>query len=39
MEAKYYQIELELVDVESNETVWMGQKKIKKIVERRKNKM
>jgi hypothetical protein len=32
---KYYQIELELVDIESNEKVWIGQKKIKKLVKQR----
>lgn len=33
---RYYQIELELVDMESNEKVWIGQKKIKKLVRRSK---
>lgn len=33
---KYYQIELELIDLESNEKVWIGQKKIKKLVKSRK---
>ena len=33
-QVKYYQVELELVDIESNEKVWIGQKKIKKVVER-----
>lgn len=31
---KYYQVELELINIESGEKVWMGQKKIKKVVER-----
>ncbi|MDI6641500.1 MAG: penicillin-binding protein activator LpoB [Elusimicrobiota bacterium] len=31
---KYYQVELELIDLESNEKTWIGQKKIKKIVKR-----
>jgi uncharacterized protein (TIGR02722 family) len=34
-QVKYYQIELELVDIESNEKVWIGQKKIKKLVKQR----
>ncbi|PIY17802.1 MAG: penicillin-binding protein activator LpoB [Elusimicrobia bacterium CG_4_10_14_3_um_filter_49_12_50_7] len=33
---RYYQIELELIDMESNEKVWIGQKKIKKLVKRSK---
>ncbi len=32
----FYQVELELVKVESGEKVWIGQKKIKKLVERRR---
>lgn len=35
---KYYQIELELIDMATNEKVWIGQKKIKKLVERSKHK-
>ncbi|MCS7230813.1 MAG: penicillin-binding protein activator LpoB [Elusimicrobiota bacterium] len=31
---KYYQVELELVKILTNEKVWIGQKKIKKLVER-----
>ncbi len=31
---KYYQVDLELVNMETNEKVWIGQKKIKKLVER-----
>lgn len=33
---KYYQVELELIDMGTNEKVWIGQKKIKKLVERKK---
>lgn len=29
----FYQTDLELIDLETNEKVWMGQKKIKKVVE------
>ena len=32
---KYYQVELELINLETNETVWIGQKKIKKVVSRK----
>ncbi|OGS21463.1 MAG: penicillin-binding protein activator LpoB [Elusimicrobia bacterium RIFOXYA2_FULL_39_19] len=31
---KYYQVELELIDLANNEKVWIGQKKIKKVVKR-----
>ena len=31
---KYYQVELELINIETGEKVWMGQKKIKKVIER-----
>ncbi len=31
---KYYQVELEMVDILSHEKVWIGQKKIKKYVKR-----
>jgi len=31
---KYYQIELEMINILTNEKVWIGQKKIKKVVER-----
>jgi uncharacterized protein (TIGR02722 family) len=34
-QVRYYQVELEMVDLESNEKVWIGQKKIKKLVEQR----
>lgn len=33
--AVFYTINLELVDVESNQKVWIGNKKIKKLIERR----
>ncbi len=32
----YYQVDLELVQIESTEKVWIGSKKIKKIIERSK---
>ncbi len=35
---KYYQVELELIDMANNEKVWIGQKKIKKIVQRKRTK-
>lgn len=38
MQVRYYQIELELIDIETNEKVWIGQKKIKKIIKRRGSK-
>ncbi len=37
-QVKYYQVDLELINVESNDTVWMGTKKIKKFVETKKYK-
>jgi len=30
----YYQVSMKLVEIESNRTVWIGEKKIKKYVER-----
>jgi len=33
LQAKYYQVDLQLVHLESNETVWMGNKEIMKLVE------
>lgn len=30
---RFYQVELELINLENNEKVWIGQKKIKKVVE------
>lgn len=38
-ELKYYQVELEMIDIETNEKVWIGQKKIKKVVARKKYKV
>jgi len=35
----YYQVDLELINIETNEKVWMGQKKIKKWISREKFKM
>lgn len=35
---KYYQVELEAIDILTNEKVWIGQKKIKKLVQRPKAK-
>jgi hypothetical protein len=32
---KYYQIELEMIDMLTNEKAWLGQKKIKKTVSRK----
>jgi uncharacterized protein (TIGR02722 family) len=37
-EVKYYQVELELIDMLTNEKVWIGQKKIKKLVKYSKRK-
>jgi uncharacterized protein (TIGR02722 family) len=31
---RYYQVELELIDIETNEKTWIGQKKLKKLVSR-----
>ena len=36
--AKYYQVDMELINIESNEKVWVGSQKIKKIIERKKTK-
>jgi uncharacterized protein (TIGR02722 family) len=35
---KYYQVELEAINILTNEKVWIGQKKIKKLVQRPKSK-
>lgn len=35
---KYYQVELELINIETNEKAWIGQKKIKKLVKKSKYK-
>ena len=32
----YYQVNMELVDLESNTKVWLGDKKIKKAIEQKK---
>lgn len=37
-EVRYYQVELELIDVLTNEKAWIGQKKIKKLVKHPKRK-
>ncbi len=36
VKAVFYQVDLELVDLESNVKTWYGQKKIKKVVERKR---
>jgi len=33
-QVKYYQVELEMINILTNEKVWIGQKKIKKLVDR-----
>ncbi|ADU65188.1 penicillin-binding protein activator LpoB [Desulfurispirillum indicum] len=33
-QVKYYQVDLSLTDLESNRIVWIGQKKIRKLIER-----
>ncbi len=33
-EVKFYQVDMELIDLQSNEKVWMETKKIKKVIER-----
>jgi uncharacterized protein (TIGR02722 family) len=38
-QVRFYQIELELVDLESNRKVWIGQKKLKKLVTRPRAKL
>ena len=35
--ATFYQVDLELIDLESNEKSWIGQKKIKKVIERKRS--
>ncbi len=37
-ELKYYQVDLEMINIETNEKVWIGQKKIKKVVAKKKYK-
>jgi uncharacterized protein (TIGR02722 family) len=36
---RFYQVELELINLETNEKVWIGQKKIKKVVEQSRYRM
>ena len=36
--AKFYQVDMELISVETNEKVWIGSKEIKKIVQKSKTK-
>ncbi|MCD4819743.1 MAG: penicillin-binding protein activator LpoB [Candidatus Cloacimonetes bacterium] len=36
--AKFYQIDMELINIESNEKVWIGQKEIKKLISQSKTK-
>lgn len=38
-QVKFYQVDMHLVEIESNETVWMGQKSIKKLVTQAKYKL
>ncbi len=35
-EVRFYQVELEMIAIETNEKVWIGQKKVKKLVEQRR---
>jgi hypothetical protein len=35
--AVFYQVDLQMVDLESNAKVWFGQKKIKKVVEKKRS--
>ena len=32
----YYQVDLTLTNIETNEKIWLGQKKIKKLIERKR---
>ena len=34
--AMFYQVDLQMVDLESNAKVWFGQKKIKKVIEKKR---
>lgn len=34
--AVFYQVDMELISIETNEKVWLGQKEIKKVIEQRK---
>ncbi len=33
-EVRFYQVSLEMIDLETNSKVWIGQKKIKKLVKK-----
>jgi len=35
--AVFYQVDLQMVDLENNAKVWYGQKKIKKVVEKKRS--
>jgi hypothetical protein len=35
--AMFYQVDLQMVDLESNAKVWFGQKKIKKVIEKKRS--
>jgi hypothetical protein len=35
--AVFYQVDLQMVDLETNAKVWFGQKKIKKVVEKKRS--
>lgn len=34
-QVRFYQIELELINIESNQKVWIGQKKVKKVIDKK----
>ena len=38
-QVRYYQIELELIDIESNEKAWIGQNKVKKYIKYKKTRL
>ncbi|MEE8580705.1 MAG: penicillin-binding protein activator LpoB, partial [Myxococcota bacterium] len=33
-QVRFYQVELELIDLETNQKIWIGQKKLKKHIKR-----
>ncbi|MGH0033565.1 MAG: penicillin-binding protein activator LpoB [Myxococcota bacterium] len=35
-EVRFYQVDLEMISIETNEKVWIGDKKVKKLIERRR---
>jgi hypothetical protein len=37
VKAVFYQVDLEMIDLENNVKSWFGQKKIKKVVERKRS--